>query len=153
MTRFLPALMTLLALPALAHAHAVGVVAKLAGERVTIEAFFDDDEPAADAHVTVHDAANTLVAAGKTDAAGAWSFAVPPAGRYTVRVNAGHGHATTTVVTVPQSASESASIWDGPSREARTGWHRWLGVAVGLLGIATATKVFTQLRRRSRQRG
>ncbi len=153
MTRLLPALLTLLAFPALAHAHAVGVTATLAGERVTIEAFFDDDEPAADAKVTVHDAANVLIAAGKTDAAGAWSFAVPPAGKYAVRVDAGDGHATTTVVTVPHDASVSASISDGPSREARTGWHRWLGVAVGLLGIAAATKVFTQVRRRSRQRG
>ena len=66
MTRFLPALLALLVLPALAHAHAVGVVAKLAGGRVTIEAFFDDDEPAADAKVTVHDTTNALIAYAKS---------------------------------------------------------------------------------------
>ena len=150
MTRPPLALLALLTLPAYAHAHAVAVEAKLAGDRVAIAAFFDDDEPAADAKVTVHDDGNGLVAEGKTDAAGVWSFAVPPAGRYTVRVDTGEGHATTTVVTVPPNGAGSASIADGPSRAARTGWLRVLGAAVGLLGIAAATIVLTRLKRPSK---
>jgi len=147
MTRLLPALLALLLLPALAHAHAVGLVAKLAGGRVTVEAFFDDDEPAADASVTVHDEANAPVAQGKTDAAGVWSFAVPPAGRYTIRVNAGDGHATTTVVTIPAIPIGEVTVTEGVSREARTGWLRAVGVAAGLLGITAATIAFTRLKR------
>ena len=153
MTRLPSTLLALLALPAFAHAHAVGVTAKLAGGGVRIEAFFDDDEPAAGANVTVRDAANSLVAEGTTDAAGAWSFAVPPAGKYTVRVDAGDGHATTTVITVPQVATEAVAISEGPTREARTGWHRWAAVAMGLLAIAAVTKVFSQLKRRRRRNG
>ena len=148
MTRLPSTLLALLALPAFAHAHAVGVTAKLAGGGVRIEAFFDDDEPAADAKVSVRDAENSPVAEGTTDAAGAWSFAVPPAGKYTVRVDAGDGHATSTVITVPQAVVEAAAISEGPSREARTGWHRWAAVAVGLLAIAAVTKVFSQLKRK-----
>ena len=147
MKRLLMTLLTLLALPALAHAHAVGVAAKLVGGGVRIEAFFDDDEPAADAKVTVRDAANNLIAEGTTDAAGVWSFALPPAGKYTVRLDAGDGHATTTVITVPPGAAGAIAISEGPSREARTGWHRWAAVAVGLLTIAAVTKVLTRLKR------
>ncbi len=148
MTRLVWILLTLLALPALAHAHAVGVTAKLVGASVRIEAFFDDDEPAADAKVTVRDAAGSLVAEGTTDAAGVWSFAAPPAGRYTVRLDAGDGHATTTVITVPQGVAEAGAISEGPSREARTGWHRGAAVAVGLLAIAAGTWAFTRLQRK-----
>ena len=153
MTRLVTTLLALLALPAFAHAHAVGVTAKLVGGSVRVEAFFDDDEPAADAKVTVRDAAGTLVAEGTTDAAGVWSFATPPAGKYAVRLDAGDGHATTTVVTVPQVAAEAVAISGGPSREARTGWHRWAAVAVGLLAIAAATKVFSRLKRQRVEAG
>ena len=150
MTRLVTTLLALLALPAFAHAHAVGVTAKLVSGSVRVEAFFDDDEPAADAKVTVRDAAGSLVAEGTTDAAGVWSFAVPPAGKYTVRLDAGDGHATTTVVTVPQGVAE-ATISEGASREARTGWNRYAAVAVGLLAIAAATWLFGRLRRMIRR--
>lgn len=148
MPRFLPALVALLALPALAPAHAVGVEAKLVGDTIRIEAFFDDDTPAQGAKVVVHDGANALVAEGETDATGGWAFAVPPAGKYTVRVDAGDGHATTTTVTVPAHpvAAETA-ISAGASRAAVTGWQRWAGAGVGLAGIAAGTVV---VRRRLR---
>lgn len=38
---------------ALAHVHAVGLEVKQHGDQVTIEAYFDDDSPADDAHGTV----------------------------------------------------------------------------------------------------
>lgn len=140
MPRFLPALVALLALPALAPAHAVGVEAKLVGDAVRIEAFFDDDTPAEGAKVAVHDGANALIAEGKTDATGGWAFAVPPAGKYTVRVDAGDGHATTTVVTVPpHPVADATAISAGASRAAFTGWQRWAAAAVGLAGIAAGT--------------
>ena len=140
MPRFLPALVALLALPALAPAHAVGVEAKLAGDTVRIDAFFDDDTPAGGAKVTVRDGTGALVAEGETDAAGGWAFAVPPAGKYTVRVDAGDGHATTTVVTVPpHPVADETAISAGASRAAVTGWQRWAAAAVGLAGIAAGT--------------
>ncbi len=153
MTRLLSTLLAILALPAFADAHAVGVTARLASGDVRLEAFFDDDEPAAGAKVTVRDAADALVAEGTTDAAGVWSFAVPQAGKYTVRVDAGDGHAATTVIVVPQGAAEAAAISGGASREARTGWHRWAGVAVGLLAIAAGTKVFSRFQRQRAKAG
>jgi len=148
MTRFRPALLALLALPAFAQAHGVGVEAKLAGGVVRIEAFFDDDTPAADAAVTVRDAADAVVAAGRTDAAGVWAFPAPAGGKYTVRVDAGDGHATTTVVTVPPGAADGGAISAGPSRAALTGWRRGAAVAAGLGAIAAATALVVAVRRK-----
>ena len=150
MPRVLMSLVALLALPLFAHAHAVGVTAKLVGGDVRVEAFFDDDDPAAGARVTVRDSTDAVVAEGTTDGAGVWSFAVPPAGRYTVRLDAGDGHATTTVITVPQVAMEAEAISAGSSREARTGWHRWAAVAAGLFAIAAVTWVIRWVKRSAR---
>ena len=150
MTRYLPALLAALALPAFAQAHAVGVEAKLVGEAVRIEAFFDDDTPADGAKVTVRDGANALVAEGVTDDKGVWSFAVPPAGKYAVRVDAGGGHAATAVVTIPERATSTTAISDGPSRESFTGWQRWATAGVGVALIAAGTWL---VKRRLRSNG
>ncbi len=52
-SRMLVATVFLLVLPSAAFAHGIGVEAKLKGDRVAVEAFFDDDTPAADSKMVV----------------------------------------------------------------------------------------------------
>ena len=108
-------------------AHALGVDAKLRDGKVEVEAFYDDDSPAAKAKVMVLDAANKQIAAGLTDAKGRWVFASPPAGKYTVHVDAGAGHQAKKGIEVPgaDTAPETpppsnVSISAGPSRAELT---------------------------------
>ena len=77
-TRFLAAAV-LLALPAAASAHALGAEAKLKGGRVHLEAYYDDDTAADGARVKA-EGGGKVVAEGRTDEKGRWSFAAPPAG-------------------------------------------------------------------------
>src|SRR5437868_981986 len=78
------------------HAHALGAGLRIDREkgRVHVEAFYDDDTPAANALVTVFDGNKETIAKGKTDAKGTWSFPCPPRGEYRVTVDAGDGHRT-----------------------------------------------------------
>jgi hypothetical protein len=134
----------LLAAATTASAHGVGVEAKLKGTVVHVEAYYDDDTPAAQSTVTVTAEDGRAIAEGKTDAKGAWSFPAPPAGTYRVTVNAGDGHLAKTTVRVPLPESQPAptavdtTVSDGPSREEFTRFP-WEKVALGLGGIAVVT--------------
>ena len=139
MTRSAFILAGLLALPATVSAHGLGADAKLADGRVVVEAYYDDDTPAADADVSVVDESWQSIAAGKTDTAGRWSFPAPPSGSYKVVVDAGAGHRAKVTLTVPAVPVESASLSDGPTRAAFTGPQKWLWAAVGLAMIAGGT--------------
>jgi len=147
----------LLVLPSAALAHGIGVEAKLKGDRVAVEAFFDDDTPAADAKVAVTAEDGKVVAEGKADAKGMWSFPVPAPGKYKVVVDAGGGHLAKTTITIParpaavpgtttpcgssfpSSIESEVIISDGPTRADRTGWRRWLmaGLGLSLIGLFT----------------
>ena len=145
--RFLLPLLLLLVLPLAASAHAVGIEAKLKGGTVSVEAFYDDDSPAADAKITVEDESKKLIAEGTTDAKGAWSFPRPRAGQYTVRLDAGFGHAAKTTISIPElpppeNPEAPISISEGPSRETFTGWTRVFGALAGLGMIAGVTALF-----------
>src|SRR5947209_14726965 len=78
--------------PLRSAAHGLGAECKVNGSRVELEAYYDDNTPARDARVYVEDAEHQLLAAGRTDADGRWSFARPGAGAYRVIVDAGAGH-------------------------------------------------------------
>jgi hypothetical protein len=153
-TRSLLGVGLLLLAPAAASAHAVGVEAKLRGTRVAVEAYFDDDTPAADATVKVTPFdGGAVVAEGKTDAKGAWSFPVPAAGKYRVTVDAGGGHIARTTITIPAAATPPATpgeaapqvgaaeevVSDGLTRAEATGPRRLLTAAAGLVVIAGLT--------------
>lgn len=167
MRRLLPALVLFLADPQWASAHAIGIEAKLKGTMISVEVY-DDDTPAVDAKVAVEDSAKGVIAEGKTDAKGEWSFASPSPGKYIVRVDAGGGHAAKTSITIPNPAatlpsqgdgahgkeSPSLSISDGPPRETFTGPMRWAMAGIGLATIAGLTTLLRQLlRARQHTRG
>ncbi|OWK43199.1 hypothetical protein [Fimbriiglobus ruber] len=160
----------LLLVPAVASAHAVGIEAKLKGERVVVEAYYDDDSPAADAKIAVTGENGQLVAEGKTDAKGVWSFPTPVGGKYQVAVNAGDGHSAKTSITIPPQASPNPAtttepstttipnpagddtakiVSDGPTRAETTGSRRWLMAVVGVGVIGLFTLAARRLARRA----
>jgi hypothetical protein len=142
------ALFAVLAIAGRADAHKLGAECKLHGGRVHVEAYYDDNTPARDAHVGVADSAQQRIAEGRTDANGCWSFAAPSPGNYLVIVDAGAGHRTQLQLTLPGAATNAASdegtccedagsltVTDGPTRDAftRAPWVQ-LGIGVALLG-------------------
>ena len=147
--RFALPLAILLLLPLAASAHAIGVDARIVGDRVRVEAYFDDDTPARGAKVEVLDGELLVVAEGRTDEKGHWTFAKPKPGKYTVRVDAGDGHAAKTTIAIAGEVEESKSLSDGPSRESFTGWQRLACTGVGLAVIAGLTAALRLARRRA----
>lgn len=157
MTRLLATVFLLVACPLSASAHGIGVEARLKGDRVLIEAFFDDDTPAADAKVAVTDDSGRQLTDGRTDLKGTWSFAAPPAGKYRVTVDAGAGHLAKTTFTIPPKAGIPAAsadspepeviVSDGPTRATFTGPLKWVLAAIGLGLIAALAFVVRRLAR------
>ncbi|MCI0379495.1 MAG: carboxypeptidase-like regulatory domain-containing protein [Gemmataceae bacterium] len=129
--------------PAGVWAHALGVECSLRGGKVHVEAFYDDDTPASFALVEVRDSGKKLIANGKCDVKGLWSFEAPPAGKYEVFVNAGAGHAVQKALTVP--ATSPAPVDESPkliiteqTREGFTGFPLIkVGIALGTLALFT----------------
>ena len=72
-------------LPAPAAAHAMHADVTVA-DAVTLLAYFEEDVPAEFAEVQVTDADGAVVASGKTDARGLWTFPKPKPGAYTLTV-------------------------------------------------------------------
>jgi nickel transport protein len=131
----------LVATPAFAHKLIVDAAPK--GDRLRVEAYYEDDTPADDAKVTVLQG-DTVVAEGKTDDRGVWSCPLPPPGTYQVKVlSVGHVGRTTVPVEGPASGtadSGSDQVLNPEKRaeDTRTPWNR-LGLGVGLiLGLALA---------------
>jgi hypothetical protein len=119
-------------------AHALEVVCKLQGEMVVVEAAYDDGTAAPRAKVRVLDAQARLIADGRTDETGHWSFPRPPSGRYQVEVDAGGGHFKKEMIEIPAgaaSAREPIKISEGPTPE-ETARLFWPKIAVGLGAIA-----------------
>jgi len=163
-SRFLVTAALLLAVPSAASAHGIGVEAKLKGHRVAVEAFFDDDTPAADAKVAVTAQDGKVIAEGKTDAKGTWSFPAPAPGKYKVAVDAGGGHLAKTTLTIPPGVTPNLPetsapaeleviVSDGPTRAESTGPRRALMAVVGVavIGLLTWGVRFATRRKANRQ--
>jgi nickel transport protein len=144
------ALLLLLLVTPVARAHALGAEVKLRGNRVEVEAYYSDDTPARDAHVIIHNAADQVIAEGRTDDRGRWQFPVPPAGRYSVVVDAGAGHRKTVNIAIPNQTSDGETVSEGPPREEFTRFP-WGRVALGLAIIAALGGGWLALRRRFRR--
>jgi hypothetical protein len=145
-----------LALPAVADAHAIGVEAKLKGGTVTVEAFYDDNTPAADARIIVTDPAGVAIGEGKTDAKGVWTFSAPPPGQYKVAVDAGAGHRASVALSIPTGSGsppstpgaeegESVTVSEGPTRYEFTGPMRLVWATIGLAIIGGGTWVLARV--------
>ena len=124
----------------LALAHAIGFSCKLLGDLVRVEAYFSDDTPAIAAHVVVRNEENAIVAEGRTDDRGVWTFARPAAARYDVTVDGGAGHRLTQKLTIPELApqpeKQEDAVGDGPLRSefTRIPWQR-LAIGLGIIFV------------------
>src|SRR5262245_20681084 len=133
------------------RAHALGAEARIRGNQVRVEAYYEDDPPAGAARVTVQDASRKVVAEGRTDEKGIWSFPRPAAGHYRLVVDAGAGHRKQLVLDIPvadvspsepsdQTALEQTpTVSVGPTREefTRTPWLK-IGLGLGAIGLLSA---------------
>ena len=129
-------------MPARVFAHAVGVECKFKDGKVLVEAFYDDDTPAAKAKVEVVNAKDEIIAKDMTDNAGRWSFAAPAPGKYEVRVDAGAGHRATTSITIPGAATpEPVTSISENTRAGFTGVP-WLKMTIGFVTIGTLCGAF-----------
>jgi nickel transport protein len=133
-------------------AHSLGAECTLHDGYVRLEAYYDDDTAAADARVVVRDAARDIVAKGRTDAKGTWSFPAPLPGLYRVTLDAGAGHQTTIRLRIPSNAEETRTstssaelVHEGPTRAEFTRFP-WGRVALGLAVIALLCLVWRGLR-------
>ncbi len=137
------AFIALVVAPQAAQAHAIGLSCKLAGQLVRVEAYFSDDTPGIDALIVVRDREQAVVAQGRTDDRGVWTFPRPPAGRYEVSVDAGAGHRAKQQLVIPEAAAESASgetaAGGGSPREefTRIPWLK-LTLGMGIISLLTA---------------
>jgi hypothetical protein len=135
-----------------AVAHALGAECRLRGNKVEVEAFFDDDTPAQDAKVTVTDAQRQVIARGRTDEEGRWSFPAPQPGDYLVLVEAGGGHSAKVKMTVPATGSvdeAAVPISDGLSRREFTRFPLGrVGLGLAIIGAGGLAAWFVLRRRK-----
>lgn len=151
MKQFLAWIWVFVVVPA-AWAHGLSGQCLAHDDQVTVQAYFDTDEPAVGASVRVLDNSGSEIAAGKTDDTGAWTFANPGAGRYRVVIDAGAGHRTELKLDLAGSRYErETQASRGPSRATFTGYT--LGkIALGLLAIAALAVTARMALRRRRTR-
>lgn len=144
-------------MPRAAIAHDVGLECKQkqGTNKISVEAFFDDDTPAGGAKVEVTDSAKKVIASGTTDAKGHWTFEAPAPGEYRVMLDAGAAHKAERRIIVrdwsnpPADSAEQSQIQEGPSRQEFTRFP-WLKVGIGVGVIALFSVAFLVSRRKRR---
>jgi hypothetical protein len=138
--------------PAFAHKMLLDCHPK--GERLRVEAFYDDDTPAQNAKVTVENESREIVLEGMTDDRGVWSGPRPVPGRYLVRAETlGHVAKGSVVISAedsprdPVAPAEQSTNRAAPSvaaprdtdshlaRDGATGTP-WLKIAIAFAIIA-----------------
>ena len=145
-------LLAFAASPALAHKLLMD--ARVADDKLRVEAFYDDDTPAQGAKITVENDQGTIIHEGKTDERGVWSCGLPMPGQYTLRAES-VGHAakkTLTISGAPPSEKivipDSGRSSSGPIRDNETSLP-WLRVVIGLGVIAVLGTALLVARRRT----
>ncbi|MGL6075567.1 MAG: carboxypeptidase-like regulatory domain-containing protein [Fimbriiglobus sp.] len=123
-------------------AHDVIFKTTIVAERVRLEAFFEDDSPAAQAKVIVRQA-DVIVAEGETDAEGIWVLPVLPAGNYVITLDARDGH----VKTVPLLLAGEVPVNTSRAEMTSTPWLK-LSLGVGGLLLVSAVS-WWRMRRNS----
>lgn len=136
---FLFTLALLHLVPAVSRAHGIGLEVRLAGTQVTLEAFYDDNTPVADAKTRLLTLEGVVAGEGQTDAQGRWLFPAPTPGKYKVEVRTEDGHFSRTTIAIPEPSgaleggdTSGAKVSEGESREDRTGIRKWIKAIVGL---------------------
>jgi len=160
--RFLLPLLLVILAPAGVCAHSIDMEWKQIGERITIEAFFDDDTPVRSGRVQILDGKNEVVVSGATDVSGKCTLRAPNPGQYQLVVDAGAGHrkqrGITVVGTLPvesptveppiEPAANTVVSSGGADRQQATGFP-WDRAAIGC-GIIALVAGAWWLSRRSK---
>ncbi len=129
--------------PRAAEAHDLKASVNALVDPIRVEAWFDDDEPAAEARVVVTDAEGRTIASGVLDEKGAWYFPKPGPGSYLIVVEL-TGHRDRKRLEIPEAAPpEVAETWR---------LDKNLGLVIGLGLLLGGSLAFAWLRR-SRRRG
>ena len=123
-------------------AHGMLMTAKIEGERIRIEVFFDDDTPADEAKIEVFNTEGTRIAEGTSDDHGVWFFPKPAPGRYSVKAT-NLGHAVQKTLTLSQESNDEVT----PTREEQTKTP-WLKIFKGLGIISVLTLTFWMIQRK-----
>jgi hypothetical protein len=154
MSRLVYVILLMLAVAPRAAAHGLAFDCTRDGDRIQVEAYFDDDTPARAAKVQVKDEQEQIVAEGRTDDQGRWSFARPQPGRYVVVVDAGGGHRESRPITIGTDTdiltTEPAPVSGRSHRERFTAFP-WLRLGLGLAIIAGLGLAAWGLRRLGRR--
>lgn len=133
------AIAVLVASAAPAFAHKLHVDAHPEGDRVRVEAYHDDDTPAQEAKITVHNG-DTLVAEGRTDDKGVWWFDNPGPGSYLIKA-VSVGHAAKTRLDI-EAAPTTPPVQIDRSEATRTPWRR-IGLGIGIIaGMSIMALIF-----------
>lgn len=143
MLRRMLAVLAFLMFQAVVSAHGLDMTLKVADRTVTVTLVFDDDTPCDGAVIKVLSAGGEVVAEGKSDANGVWTFPAPKPGDYTVRAKTEDGHAAKQPLTIsadPTPAEQPVSVRP----------PRLLFLGVGLLGITVVFSLVYWLSQRKR---
>ncbi len=132
-----------LCLPVRIEAHDLKANVNALNDPIRVEAWFDDDEPAAGARVEVTDSEGRTIAVGVLDDQGVWTFAKPGPGSYRIVVEL-TGHRDVIRLTFAETA--------GPEVVATDRLDKNLGLAIGLVLLLGGTAAFVLLRRFKRHR-
>lgn len=158
--RLIFSLVVLTGLPAHAFAHKLIVDPRIKGERLHVEAFYEDETPAQQAKIIVLNG-DTVVAEGRTDEKGVWSCPKPFAGTYLVKAESlGHAAKETLVIAEPKSNAGTTSegnpivIVDDSNSKAdeeraaktQTPWNR-IGLGLGvIIGVTLMSLLLSKTR-------
>jgi hypothetical protein len=113
--------------------HKLCAKVELVGDRLQIEAWYDNDLPADNTQVTLF-RDKLIVSEGRTDDRGLCQFPIPAVGSYRVDVNAGGGHRTEALFEIAAEPVVAA----GETKE-QSQRRRWLGMTIGLCLIFVST--------------
>ena len=115
-----------------AFAHRLNVVPKIIGDQLRIEAFYSDDTPAQEAHITISIGDEVLIQ-GLTDEKGVWVGARPKPGKYTVKAESiGHAAKETLVIDATEKPPGDAAP-DVRKERTQMPWGR-LAAGLGMIG-------------------
>ncbi|HMO35608.1 MAG TPA: carboxypeptidase-like regulatory domain-containing protein [Gemmatales bacterium] len=114
--------------------HKLCAVVQMAGDKLQIEAWYDNETPAENAVVSLF-LKNKQLQQSRTDERGICTLTIPPAGDYRVQVEAGGGHRTELVFSIAMEILAD----DSDSKETVSN-RRWWGMLLGIaiIGMATA---------------
>jgi hypothetical protein len=124
-----------------AEAHNLILDHKILPDKVTLEAYYDDDTPCRDAKIQVERPDKTLVVLGRTDKDGRWEFPLLDPGKYLAIVNDGAGHSARSKFQIADTATKDIAVsipeTIEPSRAEKTRFP-WRNLGIGLIVIGVA---------------